>query len=40
MVVCTLEQRRAKWTWDRLTDVDFGKKSSFQMKLILILEGM
>ena len=34
--------RLAKWTCDRLTeDGDFGKKkSSFQMKLILILAGM
>ena len=31
----------AKWACDRLTeDADFGKKSSFQMKLILILAGM
>ena len=41
MVVYTLEQRFAKWACDRLTeDADFGKKkSSFQMKLILILAG-
>ena len=33
--------RFAKWACDRLTeDADFGKKSSFQMKLILILAGM
>ena len=42
MVVYTFEQRLAKWTYDLLTeDADFGKKkSSFQMKLILILAGM
>ena len=33
--------RFAKWACDQLTeDGDFGKKSSFQMKLILILAGM
>ena len=33
--------RFAKWARDRLTeDSDFGKKSSFQMKLILISAGM
>ena len=34
--------RFAKWASDRLTeDADFGKKkSSFEMKIILILAGM
>ena len=33
--------RFANWACDRLTeDADFGKKKSFQMKLILILAGM
>ena len=33
--------RFAKWACDRLTeDADFGKKSSFQMKLYLILAAM
>ena len=34
--------RIANWAWDRLTeDADFGKKkSSFQIKFILILAGM
>ena len=33
--------RFAKWACDRRTeDADFGKKSSFQIKLILILAGM
>ena len=33
--------RIAKWACDRLTeDADFGKKSTFQMKFILILAGM
>ena len=38
MIVYTLEQRFTKWAYDRLTeDADIGKKkSSFQMKLILI----
>ena len=41
MIVYTLEQRWAKWACDRLTeDADLGKKSSFEMKLILILAGM
>ena len=41
MIVHKLEQRFAKWIYDRLKeDADFGKKkSSFQMKLILILAG-
>ena len=42
MIVFTLEKRWAKCACDRLTeDDDFGKKkSSFQMKLILILAGI
>ena len=33
--------RFAKWACGRITeDADFGKKSSFQMKRILILAGM
>ena len=38
MIVYTLGQRFAKWACDRLTeDADFAKKTSFQMKLIMIL---
>ena len=43
VVYIVVEQCFAKWACDRLTEnADFGKKkkSSFQMKLILILAGM
>ena len=41
MVVYTLQQRFVKWACDRLAEAaDLAKKSSFQMKLILILAGI